>query len=77
MERGIFDIESIKKANATFIATLDDSLRIASEGKAARAEALVELHKTEQELKDALLAVKAKAAEVPEIVTETIENKEA
>ncbi len=54
MERGIFDIESIKKANETFIATLDDSLKIAQDGKAARADALIELHKTENELKDAL-----------------------
>ncbi len=77
MERGIFDIESIKKANDTFIATLDDSLRIAEEGKASRAEALIELQKTEKELKSALLAVKARAAEVPEIATETLENKEA
>lgn len=77
MERGIFDIESIKKANETFIATLDDSLRIAQEGKVARAEALVELQKTEKELKDALLAVKAKAEEVPEVIKEVIENKEA
>ena len=77
MERGIFDIESIKKANETFIATLDDSLRIAQEGKAARADALIELQKTEKELKDALLAVKARAEEVPEIITEVIENKGA
>ncbi len=77
MERGIFDIESIKKANETFIATLDDSLKIAQEGKAARADALVELHKTEKELKDALLAVKAKAEEVPETTREAITNKEA
>ncbi|WP_415406028.1 toxic anion resistance protein [Sulfurovum sp. CS9] len=69
MERGIFDIESIKKANELFIATLDDSLKIAEEGKAARAEALVELHKTEHELKDALLAVKARAEEVPAVIT--------
>ncbi|PTB88092.1 toxic anion resistance protein [cyanobacterium G8-9] len=68
MERGIFDIESIKKANETFIATLDDSLRIAQEGKKARAAALIELQQTEKELKDALLAVKAKAEEVPELV---------
>jgi len=67
MERGIFDIESIKKANETFIATLDDSLRIAQEGKAARASALIELQQTEKELKDALLSVKAKAEEIPEI----------
>ena len=77
MERGIFDIESIKKANDTFIATLDDSLRIAEEGKAARKEALVELQKTEKELKDALLAVKAKAAEVPDVVKEITDTKEA
>ncbi len=70
MERGIFDIESIKKANETFIATLDDSLRIAQEGKTARASALIELQKTEKELKDALLAVKAKAQEVPELTKE-------
>ena len=77
MERGIFDIESIKKANETFIATLDDSLRIAEEGKAARADALIELQKTEKDLKEALLAVKARAEELPEVITEVIENKGA
>ncbi len=60
MERGVFDIESIKKANQTLIATLNDSLLIAEEGKAARKKALVELEKTEAELKEALLAVHAK-----------------
>jgi len=73
MERGIFDIESIKKANESFIATLDDSLKIAEEGKAARAEALIELQKTEHELKDALLAVKARAEALPEITEKTTE----
>jgi uncharacterized protein YaaN involved in tellurite resistance len=77
MERGIFDIESIKKANETFIATLDDSLRIAQEGKDARKEALVELQKTEKELKDALLSVKAKAEEIPELPEVTTVTKEA
>ncbi len=74
MERGIFDIESIKKANETFIATLDDSLRIAQEGKKAREAALIELQQTEKELKEALLAVKAKAEEIPEL---TEADKEA
>ena len=59
MERGIFDIESIKKANQTLIATLNDSMQIAEEGKKARQAALVELQKSEQALKEALLAVKA------------------
>ncbi len=67
MERGIFDIESIKKANTTLIATLNDSLKIADDGKKARSAALVELQKTEQELKEALLSVKAKAEALPKI----------
>ncbi len=60
MERGVFDIESIKVANETLIETLNDSLRIADEGKEARVKALVELDKTEKKLKDALLSTKAK-----------------
>ena len=60
MERGVFDIESIKKANDTLIATLNDSLKIADEGKKARAVAVEELKKAEQKLKEALISVKAK-----------------
>jgi len=67
MERGVFDIESIKKANETFIATLNDSLKIAQEGKSARASAVIELQQTEKELKEAIMAVKAKAEELPQI----------
>jgi len=66
MERGVFDIESIKKANATLIETLNDSLRIADEGKENRVKALAELEKTERELKEALLATKAKVNSLPE-----------
>jgi len=66
MERGVFDIESIKIANDTLIATLNDSLKIADEGKSARTKALVELEKTEHELKEALLATKAKMEALPE-----------
>jgi len=66
MERGVFDIESIKIANNTLIDTLTDSLRIADEGKQTRAKALIELDKTERELKEALLATKAKMESLPE-----------
>ena len=66
MERGVFDIESIKIANNTLIATLNDSLEIADAGKEARAKALIELQRTEKELKDALLATKAKVEALPE-----------
>jgi uncharacterized protein YaaN involved in tellurite resistance len=83
MERGVFDIESIKKANQTLIATLNDSLQIAEEGKAARKKALVELEETEAKLKEALIAVHAKKeasehAQLDKAQSDTIseENKE-
>ena len=75
MERGVFDIESIKKANQTLIDTLNDSLRIADEGKAAREKALIELNKTEQELKDALLSTKAKMETSSDKVVEDLKDK--
>ncbi|MHA3913773.1 toxic anion resistance protein [Halovulum sp. GXIMD14793] len=61
MERGVFDIDAIKKANADLIETIEDSLRIADEGKTKRAEAEKELQTMEQELKNTLAAARAKA----------------
>jgi len=72
MERGIYDIESIKKANNTLIDTLNDSLKIAEDGKVAREKALVELKETEAKLKDALLSIKTKGEEQG---TETVETE--
>jgi uncharacterized protein YaaN involved in tellurite resistance len=60
MERGVFDIEAVQKANATLIATINESLAIADEGKAKRAAAEVELQKMETELRDTLASAKAK-----------------
>jgi uncharacterized protein YaaN involved in tellurite resistance len=61
MERGVFDIESVKKANQTLIDTINDSLRIADEGKTMRAKAEGELQTMESNLRQALMAAKAKA----------------
>lgn len=61
MERGVFDIESVKKANQTLIDTINDSLRIADEGKAMRARAEAEIKVMENDLRQALIAAKAKA----------------
>jgi uncharacterized protein YaaN involved in tellurite resistance len=60
MERGIFDIETVKKANETLIATIEDSLRIADEGKARRAAAEVELTRMEVELRETLASASAR-----------------
>ncbi len=61
LERGVFDIESVKKANAALIATINDSLRIADEGKSARAKAEIEIKEMEKELRETLIANKAQA----------------
>ncbi len=61
MERGVFDIEAIRVANDHLIATIEESLTIADEGKKMRAEAEEELHKMEGELKQALSAARGKA----------------
>ncbi|WP_147125648.1 toxic anion resistance protein [Shimia ponticola] len=59
MERGVFDIEAVKNANADLIATIEESLQIADEGKRKRAEAETELQTMERELRDKLAAAKA------------------
>ena len=60
MERGVFDIEAVKQANADLIGTINESLAIADEGKAKRAAAEEELKKMETELRDTLAAAKAR-----------------
>ncbi|MCC5985743.1 MAG: toxic anion resistance protein [Rhodobacteraceae bacterium] len=61
VERGVFDIEAVKAANDTLIATIEDSLQIADEGRKRRAEAEGELTKMEAELRDSLASAKARA----------------
>ncbi|MFC3615428.1 toxic anion resistance protein [Lutimaribacter marinistellae] len=60
MERGVFDIEAVKKANADLIGTIQESLQIADEGKARRAAAEEDLKKMETELRDTLASAKAR-----------------
>ncbi len=60
MERGVFDIEAIKSANADLIATIEESLTIADEGKARRASAEEELQKMEADLKATLSSAKSR-----------------
>ncbi|WP_298859516.1 toxic anion resistance protein [uncultured Sulfitobacter sp.] len=60
MERGVFDIEAVKAANADLIGTIEESLQIADAGKAKRAAAEVELKEMEAKLRDTLAAAKSK-----------------
>ncbi len=66
MERGVFDIEAVRAANENLIATINESLQIADQGKARRAAAELELERMEQELKATLASAKARPSGGPE-----------
>lgn len=59
IERGVFDIEAVRQANQTLIETIEEGLRIADEGKRARAAADVELGQLEAALRQTLSAASA------------------
>lgn len=62
VERGIVDIGAVKQANDALIATIDDALRIAEEGKRQRADAEKQLAACEAELKQAIVAARARGS---------------
>lgn len=57
-ERGIVDIETLKKTNAELISTLDDVMKIQREGRAQRLAAEQEMAKMENDLKQKLLEIR-------------------
>lgn len=59
LERGVFDIETVKQANTLLIATLEESLQIAEAGKKARTQAVTELQQCEAALRKTLASAKA------------------
>lgn len=61
LERGVFDIETVKQANQTLIATIQESLQIADEGRRRRQEASVQLEACENELRKTLAAASARS----------------
>ena len=60
-ERGIVELETLRKTNDDLIATLDEVLRIQTEGREKRAQAEVELARIEAEMREKLLNVKEQA----------------
>ncbi len=57
-ERGIVDIETLRKTNLELIATLDEVRQIQNDGRAKRAAAEEELARIENELNQKLLSMK-------------------
>lgn len=58
-ERGIVDIETLKHTNQSLITTLDEVMKIQTEGRAKREAAEGELRSMENELKAKLLEIRA------------------
>ena len=56
-ERGIVDIETLKKTNESLISTFDEIMNIQKEGHQKRMEAEVEMNRLESELKNKLLEI--------------------
>ena len=57
-ERSIVDIDTLKQTNESLISTLDEVLRIQTEGREKRKEAEIELRRIEGDLKNRLLQVR-------------------
>jgi uncharacterized protein YaaN involved in tellurite resistance len=65
LERGVFDLEAVQKANAALVATIEDSLKIADEARGQRARAAEELAKLEEDIRRVLMQAKSAAATKP------------
>ncbi len=57
-ERGIVDIDTLKKTNASLIATIEETIRIQQDGRKKRLDAEAELVRMEKELKGVLSTVR-------------------
>lgn len=58
-ERSIVDIDTLKQTNESLISTLDEVLKIQTEGREKRKEAEIELRRIEGDLRNRLLQVRA------------------
>lgn len=65
LERGVFDVNAVRRANENLIATVEESLQIADEGKRRRAEAEQQLQSMESELKETLKSASARTGSAP------------
>jgi uncharacterized protein YaaN involved in tellurite resistance len=64
-ERAVVDIDAVSEANRMLIESIEEGLRIADEGRSARARADRELHALEHQLRESLAAAGARGAALP------------
>ncbi len=65
LERGVFDVASVDKANNALIASLETSANSAAEGRAKRREAEAKLQDMEDKLRKALAAIASQEKGAP------------
>ncbi len=63
-ERGIVDVETLKKVNRDMVETLDAVLKTSEEGSKKRAEAVKELAAVQQELNDKIIGTFGKSKQI-------------
>ena len=64
VERGVIDVETLRKVNADLVTTLEETIRIQDEGRARRAEAESEIAQLQSELRQKLLELRGQAPQI-------------
>jgi uncharacterized protein YaaN involved in tellurite resistance len=64
VERGVVDIETLRKVNDELIATLEETIRIQDEGRSRRAQAEGEIARMQSELRQKLLEIRSQAPQL-------------
>jgi len=59
VERGVIDVETLRKVNADLVSTLEETIRIQEEGRTRRIEAEGEIGRLQMELRQKLLELRA------------------
>ena len=64
VERGVVDVETLRKVNADLIATLEETISIQEEGRARRVEAESEIGRLQVELRQKLIELRSQAPQI-------------
>jgi len=64
VERGVVDVETLRKVNDDLVATLEETIRIQEEGRAKRVEAEGEIGRLQADLRRKLIELRAQAPQI-------------
>jgi uncharacterized protein YaaN involved in tellurite resistance len=64
VERGVIDVETLRKVNADLVATLEETIKIQEEGRAKRVEAEGEIGRLQTDLRQKLLELRSQAPQL-------------